>query len=311
MSLRFYLKGTSLDAHFSYNGKTGAPFGNIADDPVVTNNASAGVFGGQVINMIAASVTKGMIYPGILNVGALSNTGAFSMRMRIVPSATAAPFTGIGVQVGNAVGEHGRGWRAGITSSGHPYIQIFDLAGNTTTHIGTSTINATINVPFDFMVSWDGTTTANAIKFSVDGVQTETLTAGIAHSAGRIIKACNSIIIGSVTAGATSIKASVNDCAIWDSAESHTYTARTDFDVVTAFDGLLNTSPGVASVLTGQTWYLEGVQQTGTMSIPTAPTAAVIAAAAWDELMAAHVTAGSFGAQVQKLLTLSKFLGLK
>lgn len=44
----------------------------------------------------------------------------------------------------------------------------------------------------------------------------------------------------------------------------------------------------------------------------TPPTAAVIADAVWDEPMAAHTTADTFGDQVRsKLLTLGKFLGLK
>ena len=37
----------------------------------------------------------------------------------------------------------------------------------------------------------------------------------------------------------------------------------------------------------------------------------VIAAAVWDELLNTHTVSGSFGERVQKLLTLSKFLGLK
>jgi hypothetical protein len=36
-----------------------------------------------------------------------------------------------------------------------------------------------------------------------------------------------------------------------------------------------------------------------------------VADAVWDELMSGHTTDGSFGYQMQKLLTLAKFLGLK
>ncbi len=43
----------------------------------------------------------------------------------------------------------------------------------------------------------------------------------------------------------------------------------------------------------------------------TGPTAAEIAAAVWNRSTASHTTAGTFGAFVQKLLTVGKFLGLK
>ncbi len=307
MSLRFYLKGTSLTAHYSYAGATGAPFGNVVDDPAVVVNSNAGVFGSSVISFIAASVTKGLLYPGGLNIGAISNTGAVSVRMRIVPSATAAPFTGIGMMVGNAFGQHGRGYRCGITSSGKPYFQWADLAGNISNNIGTYTINATLNVPFDFMATWDGTTTANAIKFSIDGVQVETLTATAAHTS-RIVLACNSLVIGNATAGATSVKASLNDFAIWDTQENHVYTARTDFDSVPALDGTVSTDPGVGNVLLTTAYSINGSSLVGTRI---APTAAEIAAAVWDAALASFTISGSFGAFVQKLLSVSKFLGLK
>lgn len=65
--------------------------------------------------------------------------------------------------------------------------------------------------------------------------------------------------------------------------------------------------PAAASVLSGVVY--SNTETTGTY---TAPTAASIADAVWDELLADHTTASTFGAQVGgKLLTVAKFLGLK
>ncbi len=237
MSLRFALRGTSLNAWYSYGGRYSAPYGNIVDDPAVTANANAGVFGGSVINMITGSVTKGLIFPGGLNLGATNNNGSVSVLARIVPSTTVSPFAGFGcVQTGSVFGNHSHAYRCGITSAGHPYFQLHTLAGATTSYIGTSTINATINVPFDVMFTWDGTSSANTIKFSKDGVELETMTS-TNTCANRNVRANNSFVVGTITAGATPIAASLNELLIWDTVEAHTYTARTTFWDVPEFDG--------------------------------------------------------------------------
>ena len=99
MSLRFALDGRSLNARFSYGGNVSAPFGNVADDPVVLVNSSAGVFGSSVLNFVTASVTKGLIFQGGPNLGDTNNTGAMSVLARIVPSTTVSPFAGFGFAI--------------------------------------------------------------------------------------------------------------------------------------------------------------------------------------------------------------------
>jgi hypothetical protein len=64
--------------------------------------------------------------------------------------------------------------------------------------------------------------------------------------------------------------------------------------------------PSVGSVISGVSY--NGASQTGTF---TAPTAAAIADAVWDELTSGHTGAGSFGELEQKQLTTTKFIGLK
>lgn len=266
MGIRFIVRGTSLDAWFSYNGKTSGPFGNIADDPAVTANANAGVFGSSVINLIPASVTKGLIYQGRLNVGAASNNGTFSVLSRIVPSQTLSPFTGAGIiEVGSSRNPYGFAYRCGINSSGKAYVQLADLAGNLTTYTGATTINSTANVPFDIMFTWNGTAAANAIKISKDGVEIESITSTNTCS-GRIVNAMSNIIVGSISAGPTGTKHSLNELIVWDTVESHTYSVRTDFWSQATFDGQSYTDPGIANVKNGTSYTYAGTSQTGTFN---------------------------------------------
>lgn len=117
--------------------------------------------------------------------------------------------------------------------------------------------------------------------------------------------------------------------------------SRTSLVDVTASDGSSYSDPGIANVKTGTSYTYAGASQTGTYtgsdrwSDPgvinvlsgvaykadsttnnktgtlVAPTAAEIADAVWDESTSAHATSGTFGAFIQKLLTVAKFLGLK
>lgn len=350
MGLRFILRGTSLDAHFSYAGKTAAPFGNIVDDPALVVNTSSGVFGTSVINMNPASVTKGLIFPGYTNVCAASNNGTFSVLCRIVPTTTASPFLGYGViEVGCSRNPYGFAYRCGINSAGKCYVQLADQAGNLTTYTGTTVINSTTNVPFEVMFTWNGTAAANAIKISKDGVEIESITSTNTCSS-RTMLAMSNLITGSISAGPTTTKAHLNELIVWDSVESHTYTARTDFWSQSAFDGASYTDPGVATVLTGQTYTYAGQSQTGTLDTATSvwnaatasygttgsygklledyldaavssrlasasysapPSAATVASTVWGEATSGYTTSGTFGYLMQRLLTVAKFLGLK
>jgi hypothetical protein len=71
------------------------------------------------------------------------------------------------------------------------------------------------------------------------------------------------------------------------------------------------TDPGESNVLTGITYKANSttVNKTGTLSVTV--DADDVAAAVWDRATASHTTAGTFGALIQKLLTVGKFLGLK
>ncbi len=302
MALVFSLRSTSLNAWYSSSGPNSAPFANVVDDPALAVNVNAGVFGGSVINMVPASVTKGLIFPGFTNVCGLTNNGTFSVICRVVPTTTANPFLGYGcIEVACSRNPYGFSYRCGINSAGKAYLQLADLAGNLTTYTG-ATINAvTINVPTEFMFTFDGTATAGAILVSRDGAALESLTS-TNTCAQRVCRAQANIITGSISAGPTSTRANLNELLIWDTKEAYTYSVRTDFWNVATFDGTLSTDPGAATVLLNQTYYIAGVLKTGTLDV---------AAQVWNALTASYTTASTFGKLMQRLLTLAQFLGLK
>lgn len=250
MGLRFALRGTSLNAWFSYGGATSAPYANVVDDPVVQSDAHSGVFGGKVINMTPTSVTKGLVFPGRLNVGAADNNGTFSVLCRILPTTTASPFAGYGacgVQSGRDATPYGFGFNCGINSAGKAYVQIANLAGSLTTYVGSTIYNSTANVPTEFMWTWNGTAAANAIKISQDGVEIESITSTNTCS-NRIVNACTSIATGSISNGPNSVHCHLNELLIWDTVQSHTYSARTDFWQVGAFDATAVANKGAIGV---------------------------------------------------------------
>lgn len=72
----------------------------------------------------------------------------------------------------------------------------------------------------------------------------------------------------------------------------------------------LSTDPGEGYVVAGTTYYINGVFHTGTLSL-LFPTPAEMANAVWESTLTSHTTSGTFGAFIQKLLTVGKFLGLK
>ncbi len=268
MGIRFIVRGTSKTAWYSNEGASSGDFANVADAVTVDANANTGVFGGSVINLIPSSVTKGLIYNGGLNVGATGNNGTFSVLARLVPSATASPFVGFGVEIGCTRGAHGFGYRVGINSAGKAYMQIADVAGNVTTYTGATVNNVTINVPVEFMWTWNGTAAANAIKVSKDGVEIESITSTNTCT-NRIVRTTNSICIGTITAGPTTIKCSLNELIIYDTVVNHVYSARTGFDSQATFDAQQNADPGIANVRLNTGYTIAGVSLTGNVTVPT------------------------------------------
>lgn len=77
-------------------------------------------------------------------------------------------------------------------------------------------------------------------------------------------------------------------------------------------DGANNNIADVANLITNVS--IRSNNSAGLVQVSgggSAPTAGQVADAVWDEAISAHVSSGSFGERIQKLLTQTKFLGLK
>lgn len=332
MAVIFQVRGTSLTAYYARFAASYGLTGTGTAVALVSDN-SAGIFGGSYIDMNSPSVVRGIGYPGFTNT---PSGQTFAILMRVIPRYT-----------GNPASNNTYFCWGGITGSLVNSVEISHLTtgklrlrytnnAQTAFSVDTTISFAPVSgTPVDLMLSWDGSTTANAIKWSVDGVELETRTAGTAlPTADQNLR--THISIG---AGPTSAISDfeLNELVIFDTAESHTYTARTDFYTATNFEGMASaaqvktgevvayttgtrtgtydgsdryTDPGVSLVLSPTAYKFNSTtnNRTGTLI---APTAADIADAVWDEATSGHTTAGTFGALVQKLLTVAKFLGLK
>jgi hypothetical protein len=272
MALRFAVRGTQLNAWYGPGGVTSSPFSNLGYETVdVVANANPGVFGGYCLDMTPISVIKGLIWPGRANV-CVDGATSFSVLARIVPNATESPWTstyGI-IEVGNMRGGYGYGFRVGTTNGGKVFMQVSDAAGNFSIVVGTTTLSTTANVPFDLMLTWDGTTTAGAVKVSKDGVEIDTMTAPLAlASPYRKQIYMREIISGSLNVTAFQ-NCQLNELLLWDSVENHVYAARTGFWSVASFDGTSYTDPGIANVRSATGYTYAGATQTGTLAVPTA-----------------------------------------
>lgn len=199
---------------------------------------------------------------------------------------------------------------------------------------------------YDVVFTWDGTTTSNAVKLWIDGTNVGSRTAGAAATSGRNEANTVNIIIGGLN-GATSTRYLINEFVIWDEVidpTSVTLTSgsgslngasRTAFVDAADFSAVEYSDPTEANVKTGTAYTYAGVDKTGTYtgsdrwSDPGASNVSIgvqykadsttnnrtgsldVGGAVWDALTTNHADAGSFGALMQKLLTVAKFLGLK
>lgn len=266
MAVVFQLRGTSLTAHRSFSGPTPGLFTNDANG-VAAVAVDAGAFGGSSINMKLASGTaqRGLIYPGLSN---LSANAAITILIRFTPNWTGNPAQSRSLfQITSGLTSVGFGTCRGyITTGGKIHLwfsrtsdglDCFDVAT-------TASFAPTSGTPTEIMFSWDGTTTANAMKYSIDGVELETKTATRARTVD--VKFTPGLIIGG-NYNQTGLNGDLQEFTIWDTAENHVYATRSDFTTATAFDGTNNTSPGAGNVKSGTTWVLNGVTQTGTLAL--------------------------------------------
>jgi len=272
MAIVFALRGTSLDAYRSFSGKSPGLFYNDSNGaPAVASDG--GAFGGSAINLNLASGTanRGLIYTGLNN---LSNNAAFAILIRYAPNYTGSPAQNRSLwQVTSGLTSTGFGtMRMYHTTAGklHLWISRCSDGLDCTDAATTASFSPTSGTYYDIMFSWDGTGSANTMKFSVNGAELETRSPASSRArSGQDVKFTPGLIIGG-NYNQAGLNGKLSEFIVWDNAEPHTYTARTDFLSTTAFDGLSNTDPGIANVRLSTGYVIAGTSYTGTAAIPSA-----------------------------------------
>lgn len=258
MAITFQVRGSQLNAYYArfaaYCG-----FAGTGTDPAVTASATSGHFG-SYIAMADASVMRGLLYPGYMN---LPTGQAFSILTRIIPRFTGVPtasqvlFVAGGIST-NYINSIELDW---MITTGALRLRVTNSAQVATIFTTTATFSGTSGTAVDLGVAWDGTTSANALKFYANGSLLEQQTPGTALPTARI-GARQSIGIGQGNASAVS-NYDLVECAVWDSVENladASIASRTAYISTTAGEGF----PAVSVVETGTTYYYMDQSRTGT-----------------------------------------------
>jgi hypothetical protein len=176
MAIVFGVRGNSFDARYSSGGKNGFKFNS---GQVTTQSAG---LSGTVYDLSSAQ-TKFVCWPGWKNT---PNGRAISVLIRCAPQYTGTPASN---------------WAKWAITTGHasaslviPLMEFRHLTnGNLTVlgknEAGATTMNSgaawspTSGTYYDLVFTWDGTTTANAVKIYVDGTLLSQATSAAAMSA--------------------------------------------------------------------------------------------------------------------------------
>lgn len=268
MGVVFAVRGNSLDARFSRAGKTPGIITNTGEvAPAVVANGSA--FGGFAIDQkLSANGARGLIYPGRENLFA---GPAFTIITRIAPNYSGNP--------SNSRLLFGL-WGSQYNSQGSIYIYHRNTDGKLQVNISTTNFQACVSTAttyvfnptagqfYDIILSWDGVSTGANIHLGVNGVLVDTLSAfrGLDPWDRNAVTTIN---LGGNFAIGNSGDRELDEFVILDTAEDVTsFAGRSDYVEVASLDGQLNTSPQLAEVSSGVTWYDDGVLKTGTKTCP-------------------------------------------
>lgn len=271
----------SFDARYAGGRKAGLTFGTG-----VSNAVDAGAIGGRSVQYTSPANWQAVEWSAEANT---PNNRSISVVMRYAPNYNGAPA--------------GRRALWGIQASGGTsapnLLQLYHdlttgaLVIHSINELGTTAINFssfgnwTTNVSgtwYDIVFTWDGTTSANAVKLYIDGVAFgSTLTASAALTASWTNMYRKVISVG-VTATGTASSGKLNELVILDSVIDPTANvnlesgagllngaSRTSLmsDIagatLTSFEGANSTNPGIGNVTNGTSYVINGVSYTGTL----------------------------------------------
>lgn len=267
------------DARYSGGRKSGTALGTG-----VTNAVDAGAIGGRSVQFTTPTNWQEIVWDASANT---PNNRTFSLLMRYAPNYSGAP---AGRRALWAITSGGGTSAPGLLqmyhdlTSGALVIHSINELGSTAINFG-SFGNWTTNVSgtwYDIVVTWDGTTTASAVKCYIDGVSFGSLTAAAALSASWTNLYRRALMVG-LTPTATASSGKLNELVIWDSVIDPTANVDLESGVgllngasrtslvsdvagatLTSFEGINSTDPGIANVKTGTGYIINGISYTGT-----------------------------------------------
>lgn len=272
MSVKFALRGDNTTARFGFSGNVPLPIYTSGDTPPASiSNGAAGVFGGTTIALNAGTAVqqKGLNFPSRNN---FSANPAFSILMRIVPGFTSGAMGGtIGLLVMNQPTTQG-GWvitfaDLRITTSSTLTFRLFNPS-TTQVNVTSSPFDFTAGVPTDIMIVWDGTT----LSFVQDGTIVSQSDPGDPSFQAVWTLWCDMLI--GLSPGDQNLNVhsdfEINEFVLFDDAEAIPYAPRTDFIPCAAFDGTVNSDPGISNVRLATGYEINGTSLVGTAAIPAA-----------------------------------------
>lgn len=274
MAIVFAARGNSFDARYSTGGNAGFKF-----NPSQITTQSAGLSG--TVYDLSAAQSKFVCWPGYKNT---PNSRVISVLIRIAPQYTGTP----------AANRAKWAITTGANSASlvMPFMECRHLtSGNLTmlgkNELGATTMNSgaawspTSGTYYDIVFTWDGTTTANAVKIYVDASLLSQATSSAAMSASWSNTDWRDITIAA-TPNVTGSAMYVDEFVIWDTIIDPTSVAlvggtgslngasRSALVDVSAFDGQSNSAPAIEDVRNGEAYTVAGVGYTGTLIVPAA-----------------------------------------
>jgi hypothetical protein len=276
MAYVFGVRGTSKNARYSNGGPLG-----VDQNSEWTVTADGTAISGSALVAGANTNRKAIVYPGRYNT---PNGRAISILCRTKRSYSNAPTASTPVLPGLYVG-NGRMGRLEFThalTSGNINLLFINQLGSNCLNASIGNWLPTSGTWYDLVMTWDGTTTTNAIKFYVDNVLLGQATASAALSASWANTWWSEISLGDTVAGAVWNGSSVEELVVWDTVINPgsvalvsgtgalNGAARTSPVDVTAFDGSVNTGAGAANIRSGISEVINGVTINGTAAIPAA-----------------------------------------
>ena len=284
MGITFAVRSTQVDARYALSGKHGAMYGETPNAGTIVNDPSA--LGGQFFDLGITDQARNnnvVLYNGQKN----WPTGqTFSVLMRLYFNNISSPKKCL--FVGSRFGEficplfmsynpnHG-GWSLvatdDTTSDGPSDNQI--ISGAPPTGQWTDVV---------LTAKMDGS--SDNVEIFIDGSSVGKTTFHDVVPDPRNFALIQSIMIGGSDIGqGNGTELGVNEVVFWDeiidptniklasgSNGSLNGSSRSDFVDVENFDALHSTDPGVNSVVTGVSYYINGIQKTGTKDVTTIKT---------------------------------------